>query len=110
MKSAKLRTTTPVLLVGDIAATLQWYQTKLGFSGRAVPKAPPHAFGILEKDDISLFLQQLEGYRKPDLYDQRAGGVWNVYVRTDNVRALYEGLLKFGNAEIIEPLCRKEYG
>src|SRR6185503_1935188 len=58
----KLHTTTPVLLVSDIAATLRWYRANLQFSGRAVPESPPHTFGIMNKDEIEIFLQQLAGY------------------------------------------------
>lgn len=35
----------PVFRVGDIAATLHWYATHLGFDVQGVPESPPHAFG-----------------------------------------------------------------
>ena len=90
----KLHTTTPVLLVSDIAATLRWYRANLQFSGRAVPESPPHTFGIMNKDEIEIFLQQLAGYEKPDLYEQREGGVWDVYVQMQGVRELFETVSK----------------
>ena len=86
----KLLSTTPVFLVADIAATMRWYQTNLQFDGRAVPESPPHTFGIMSKDDSQIFLQQLEGYEKPDPYENREGGVWNVYVQMEGVREFFE--------------------
>ena len=109
-KTSKLRATSPVFLVGDIAATIRWYQANLGFSARAVPASPPHAFGILENDDVVIMLQQLDGYRKPGLYGERDGGVWDVYVRTEGVRELFRKLSALPDVEILEPLCPQEHG
>ena len=62
----KLRSTTPVFLVGDIASTMLWYRENLGFEADAFPKSPPHAFAILSRDGVQIMLQQLAGYEKPD--------------------------------------------
>ncbi|RPI49097.1 MAG: hypothetical protein EHM55_24400, partial [Acidobacteria bacterium] len=78
----------PVFLVGDVARTLQWYASNLGFTTHAVPETPPHHFGIMTKDGTKIFLQQLDGYHKPDLYDEREGGVWSAYIHTTGVREL----------------------
>jgi uncharacterized glyoxalase superfamily protein PhnB len=106
----KLRGTTPVFLVGDIASTMRWYQANLGFSAEAFPESPPHAFGILRRDDVTIFLQQLDGYAKPDLYDRRDGGVWSVYIRTDGVRALFQQISQLTEVHVLEPLCPQPYG
>ena len=107
---AKLRSTTPVFLVSDIASTMRWYSANLGFNAHAVPESPPHRFCILRKDDVEIFLQQLDGYRKPDLYDEREGGVWNVYFRTQGVRELFDTLSQLQDVKMIEPLCHQPYG
>jgi uncharacterized glyoxalase superfamily protein PhnB len=106
----KLQATTPVFLVSDIASTMQWYRTNLQFEGRAVPEAPPHTFGIMTKDDVEIFLQQLAGYEKPDLYDRRDGGVWHVYVRTQGVREWYEAVSKRAAVTMVYRLRRQPYG
>jgi uncharacterized glyoxalase superfamily protein PhnB len=106
----RLRRSTPVLLVDDIAATMRWYRANLGFKGDAVPESPPHAFGILIRDDIEVMLQQLAGYEKPELYERREGGVWDVYIRMEGVSALYESMLKRGDVTMVAPLCEQEYG
>jgi predicted enzyme related to lactoylglutathione lyase len=100
----------PVFLVDDIAATMVWYSVKLGFTADAFPPAPPHAFCILTKDAVKIFLQQLEGYRKPDLYGEREGGVWSVYLQTADVREAYQALSQLPGVTILEPLRHQPYG
>jgi len=36
----------PVFLVGDIATTMKWYSSKLGFNARAVPESPTSSSAI----------------------------------------------------------------
>ncbi|MGH7474949.1 MAG: VOC family protein [Longimicrobiales bacterium] len=107
---AKIYEAVPVFLVGDIAATMQWYSAKLGFAARAVPASPPHDFCILTRDEVTIFLQQLDGYRKPDLYDKREGGVWNLYLQTKDVHQLFERLSRLEDVTILEPLGHQDYG
>lgn len=108
--SVKLRQTIPVFLVGDIRATMQWYQSKLGFDVDPFPPSPPYAFCILRKDDIEIFLQQLDGYQKPEVYGKREGGVWDIYIRMQGVRAQFDRLSKLDDVQIISPLRRQPYG
>lgn len=107
--TTRLRSVTPVFLVGDIEATMRWYEGTLGFKTEAVPEAPPHDFCILRKDDVVIFLQQLTGYQKPDLYDEREGGVWSAYLRTEGVHALYQALKERADVTVIQPLRRQPY-
>jgi uncharacterized glyoxalase superfamily protein PhnB len=107
---AKFDRATPVFLVGDIASTMRWYSTYLGFSVRGVPESPPHQFGVLTKDDVEIFLQQLDGYSKPDLYDRRDGGVWSVYLQVQRVRELYDELSQVPAVTVLEPLAHRPYG
>ena len=106
----KLEGVTPVFLVSDIASTMQWYRMRLGFEVEGVPASAPHAFGFLRKDGVEIFLQQLDGYRKRDLYDEREGGVWSVYVHVQGVRELFETLSRTPEVTILEPLCHQPYG
>jgi hypothetical protein len=104
------RGATPVLLVGDIASTMQWYRAALGFKADPFPESPPHTFCILSRDDVVIFLQQLDGYQVPDLYSEREGGVWSVYVRTEGVRELFRALSGRDDVKMLDPLCRQPYG
>ena len=100
----------PVFLVSDIAATMRWYRAALGFSGYAFPESPPYFFCILSKDDVQIFLQQLDGYRKPVVYDQREGGVWNAYLQVQGVDDLFQAVSQRPDVTILEPLCHQDYG
>jgi len=106
----RLQKTTPVFLVSDVAATMRWYKEKLGFSGRGYPKSPPFKFATLERDDVTIMLQALKGYKVPNLYRRREGGVWNAYVRVQGVRALFENLAVDDSVEVFEPLERQWHG
>ena len=107
---AKLRSTTPVFLVSDIASTMRWYQANLGFKADPFPESPPHAFCILSRDEVVIMLQQLAGFEKQDLYKRREGGVWNVYVTTERVGELFEAVSLLSDVTVLEPLRRQPYG
>jgi hypothetical protein len=49
-----------VFLVNDIASTMHWYETRLGFNVQGVPESAPLTFGFLRKDNVEIFLQQLD--------------------------------------------------
>jgi uncharacterized glyoxalase superfamily protein PhnB len=59
---------------------------------------------------VEIFLQQLEGYEKPDRYEDREGGVWSVYLRMQGVRELFRALSQSRDVTILEPLRRQPYG
>ena len=94
--------------VADISATITWYEEQLGFIGDPFPDHEPYVFAILRRDNIEIFLQRVEGYQKPDVYSQRSGGVWNVYIRTEGIQDLYESVRE--EATIVQPLRRQPYG
>ena len=106
----RLRKATPVFLVGDIAATMEWYVSRLGFDADAIPERPPYDFCILRNDDVVIFLQQLTGYQKQDNYRDREGGVWSAYIETTGIDALYRRLKEAGGVAILQPLRRQPYG
>lgn len=89
---------------------MRWYEANLGFKADPFPESPPHVFCILRKDDVEIMLQRFAAYEKPDLYTRRDGGVWDVYVRVEGVRELFEGVSKAGEVTVIEPLRRQPYG
>lgn len=102
---AKLRNSTTVLLVGNIEPTMEWYK-QLGFNAEYYPPG----FAILRRDDVEIFLQQQPGYVAPDDPGRREREAWNVYIVTDNVKALYQEYSALSGVTISRPLCRQEYG
>ena len=106
----KLGKSNVVFLVGDIAATIRWYEANLEFKANPFPPAPPHAFAILTRDDVVIMLQQLDGYEKPDIYAKRAGGVWNVYIRVTGILKFYFDVQEHQDVRIIQRLHRQPYG
>ena len=98
----------PVFAVADITATIRWYEDQLGFIGLPFPMQGPYVFGIVYRDQIEVMLQRVDGYRKPDLYKWRAGGVWDAYLRVQGVKDLFESLRE--EAEIVQPLRKQPYG
>jgi hypothetical protein len=102
---AKLRNSTTVFLVGNIEPTMEWYK-QLGFESEYYPPG----FAILRRDEIEIFLQQQPGYMTPDDPGRRERHAWNVYIVTDNVKALYEEYLALPGVKISRQLCPQDYG
>jgi hypothetical protein len=102
---AKLLNSTTVFLLGNIEQTMQWYK-RLGFESNYYPPG----FAILRRDDIEIFLQQQPGYAAPDDPGRREREAWNVYIVTNNVKALYEEYSALPGIQIARPLCPQEYG
>jgi catechol 2,3-dioxygenase-like lactoylglutathione lyase family enzyme len=106
---ARLRSAVPAFLVRDVDVTARWYAAHLGFDIAGLfPGQPPASWASLMRDGAEIMLQRLEGYRKPDLYDTRRGGVWHAYIRMSGVRALYETVRD--QPFVRMPLRRQPYG
>jgi hypothetical protein len=101
----KLRDSTAVLLVGNIEQAMEWYE-QLGFASEYYPPG----FAILRRDEVELFLQHQPGYVPPDDPGRRERNAWNVYIVTDDVKALYDEYSSIPGVEIPRPLCIQEYG
>jgi hypothetical protein len=70
----------------------------------------PPGFAILSCDDIQIFLQQQPGYVAPDDPGRRERHAWNVYIVTDDVKALYEEYSALSGVKISRRLCPQDYG
>ena len=86
----RLGSAVPTFLVADVGGTVRWYQERLGFRvGGTAPAAEPYAYASIHRDAAEIMLLSLDGYHKPDLRDRRPSGLWDAYIRTDGVEALY---------------------
>lgn len=102
---ARLRNSTTVFLVGNIEATMEWYK-QLGFESEYYPPG----FAILRRDDIEIFLQQQPGYVAPEDLGRRERHAWNVYIVTNDVKALYAEYSALTGVKIPRQLRPQEYG
>jgi len=98
----------PCFAVGDVGATIRWYESELGFSGDPFPSSEPFVFGILRRDGVEIFLMRIDGYTKPDLYEKRPGGVWDAYLRVRGLEHFYQSVKD--RVDIKQPLHRQPYG
>ena len=104
----KLKSIAATFPVADIESTIRWYESELGFTAHPFPNTPPYAFAIVSRDTVEIMFQRLRGYKKPDLYSQRDGGVWDAYIRMEGVKEFYESVKD--RVEIALPLRQQPYG
>ncbi len=103
-----IHSATPTFLVSDIATTIDWYVANLGFvKAGSVPEKPPYVYASIMLGPVEIMLLNLAGYEKPDLRARRPVGLWDVYVRTDGVGALYETVE--GKPFVQSPLTQRPY-
>jgi len=81
-----LRQITPVFFTTDIPATLQYYETKLGFRCVGTWQDPP-VYAIIERDNQSIhFRCAPPPAPNPDKYDDE---LLDAYLHVDNADALH---------------------
>jgi uncharacterized glyoxalase superfamily protein PhnB len=99
----------PTFLVPDVASTARWYAEHIGFRTTGTfPKQEPYAYASVQRDGAEIMLLSLPGYEKPDLSARRPAGLWDAYLRTNGVHALYESVR--GEAFVQMPLKQQPYG
>jgi uncharacterized glyoxalase superfamily protein PhnB len=104
----KLSSAAPTFAVAKIDDTIRWYQEQLGFTAYPFPETPPYVFAIVSRETVEIMFQRVPGYEKPDLYHQRAGGVWDAYIRMEGVKEFYDSIKD--TVEIVLPLRKQPYG
>ena len=102
---AQLRKSTTVFLVGNIEPTMKWYE-QLGFTSRYFSPG----FAILHRDEIEIFLQQQPGYVAPEDGGRVEREAWDMYIVTDDVKALYAEYSAQTRVMIARGLCPQDYG
>ncbi|MFT3783530.1 MAG: VOC family protein [Nibricoccus sp.] len=107
MKTARLTSSAPVLLVRDVVASANYYRDKLGFAYTRFWGEPPD-FVILSRDGLHLMLD-----RAPDNFEivphwKIDAGIWNVYFWVDEIETLFAEFTHRG-AKIDYGLTNKPY-
>ena len=92
--TAHLTAIAPVLLVSDLAASLDYWRNKVGFETETFDEAPD--FAILTRGAARIMLQQVEAGTAivPNwrLHEKTS----NVFIWVDNAKSLYEELTERG--------------
>jgi catechol 2,3-dioxygenase-like lactoylglutathione lyase family enzyme len=86
--------TTPLLVVSDLRRSLEFF-AKLGFARPSVHGEPP-CFAMIFRDGFELMLSTGEGRARPR--PNGADGLWDVYVRVQDVGAEVRALAAAGVA------------
>jgi hypothetical protein len=102
----RLVSAAPTFLVDDVEGTALWYQHHLGFSASFYPRERPHFFCSICRDGVEVMLLRQQNYRKPEI--QRPGGVWDAYIRMENVREFYDDVRQ--RTPLKSELVKRPYG
>ena len=94
-----------VFLIGNIEPTMEWYKL-LGFESEYYPPG----FAILSRDDIQIFLQQQPGYAAPDDRGRLERHAWNVYIITDDLKALHEEYSSLPGVKVSRQIRLEDHG
>lgn len=83
----------PNLMIKDIEAAIEFYQSKLGFElVQTIPDAAPFSWAKIKSGGVEVALQEQAEMRWdiPELQNSEAGGSLNLRVEMQGVKALYE--------------------
>jgi uncharacterized glyoxalase superfamily protein PhnB len=101
---------TPNLVVADIAKSIAFYRDVLGFSMiTTVPEEPPYIFALMQRDGVSVFLNDLAAAKQdPATPALTFGNTAMLYFTVTGIQPLYEAIR--GQATIAMPLKQQFYG
>jgi uncharacterized glyoxalase superfamily protein PhnB len=86
----RLTGVSPVLVVTDLERSMEYFREKLGFTETRYNDL----FAIVERDGLSIFLARSETPSVP--HWELVENMWNVYIRVDDVDAMYEEVQRRG--------------
>jgi uncharacterized glyoxalase superfamily protein PhnB len=109
MKFQKL---TPNLVVRDVAASMKFYQTALGFQPAiTVPDEAPYVFGSVTSGGVEIFFndQKAVAADYPALGSKPIGGALTLFIEVEGIEEILAAIKKAG-AKITMPLKEQFYG
>lgn len=109
MKYTKL---TPNLVVRDVHAAVQFYQSVLGFqSAMKVPDAPPYVFASVTNGDVEIFFNDQKAVAEdyPPLAKGPIGGTMTLFLECEGIEEILQAVKK-SEARIVMPLKTQFYG
>jgi len=109
MKYQKL---TPNLVVRDVAASVNFYRSALGFElGLKVPDDPPYVFASVVKDSVEIFFNSYAAVAEdyPALVARPIGGTLTLFLEVSGIEDVLRAVEKAG-AKVVMPLKTQFYG
>jgi uncharacterized glyoxalase superfamily protein PhnB len=109
MKYQKL---TPNLVVNDVEASLNFYETVLGFErGMTVPEQAPFVFGSVTSGSVEIFFNDKKavGEDYPPLAAGKIGGTLTLFLEVEGIEDVLSRVEK-SKARVVMPLKTQFYG
>ena len=109
MKFTKL---TPNLVVRDVQAAVQFYQSVLGFRlAIKVPDAPPYVFASVTNGDVEIFFNDQKAVAEdyPPLANDPIGGTMTLFLECEGIEGILRMVEKSG-MRVVMPLKTQFYG
>jgi uncharacterized glyoxalase superfamily protein PhnB len=109
MKFQKL---TPNLVVRDVAASMEFYRSVLGFQPAiTVPEQPPYVFGSVTAGGVEIFFndQKVVAEDYPALGARPIGGSLTLFIEVEGIEEILAAVQKSA-AKITMPLKEQFYG
>jgi uncharacterized glyoxalase superfamily protein PhnB len=103
---------TPNLVVRDVAASMQFYKTVLGFQPAiTVPDQPPYIFGSVTSGSVEIFFNDHKtvAAEYPALGAKPIGGSLTLFIEVQGIEEILAAVRKSG-AKITMPLKDQFYG
>jgi uncharacterized glyoxalase superfamily protein PhnB len=109
MKFQKL---TPNLVVRDVAASMEFYRSVLGFQPAiTVPDQPPYVFGSVTSGNVEIFFNDRKAVAEdyPPLGARPAGGALTLFMEVEGIEEVLAAVQK-SSAKTVMPLKQQFYG
>jgi uncharacterized glyoxalase superfamily protein PhnB len=109
MKFQKL---TPNLVVRDVAASMDFYRSVLGFEPAiTVPEQPPYVFGSVTSGGVEIFFNEQKAVAKdyPPLGARPVGGALTLFIEVEGIDEVLAAVQKSA-AKVVMPLKQQFYG
>ncbi len=103
------KSVTPNLVVADMAPSIAFYHDVLGFTvGQTVPDKAPYVFALMQRDAVTVFLNDLAEARRHPGPDLRFGNTASMFFIVDDIHALHDAVS--AKTAILMPLTKQFYG
>ncbi len=109
MKFQKL---TPNLIVRDVAASMEFYRSVLGFQPAiTVPDQPPYVFGSVTSGAVEIFFNDQKAVRAeyPALGSRPIGGSLTLFLEVEGIDDVFAAVQKSGS-KVTMPMKEQFYG